>query len=254
MGSLYLQKNTLISCSRICGRFCTIRLMFRSATYWISGSEFSRVTSGGASLRQSWRTVSWFEMRSRYESTTLTALSTTAELACCRRGTTRSMMPSASCPLAGVYLASESRMKTCPHSLHSLSAARSFWSTEVVIIMTSLPLRSWISLSAATVLATTDGFESQIKSRRMSRKPRSSTISELMSYSLVTQMAAVLRTYGLSSRRQRCSGSQRYSVMRSTRMQPIVRTARARMSGLGSLASFTNVFTASSACSGWLFA
>lgn len=34
--------------------------------------------------------------------------------------------------------------------------------------------------------------------------------------------------------RQRCSGSQRYSVILSTRMQPMVRTASARISGLPS--------------------
>lgn len=43
---------------------------------------------------------------------TLTADITTAELACCRRGVTRSMIPSASRPSAGLYLASESRMNT----------------------------------------------------------------------------------------------------------------------------------------------
>ena len=37
--------------------------------------------------------------------------------------------------------------------------------------------------------------------------------------------------------RQRCSGSHRYSVILSTRMQPMVRTASARMSGLGSCES-----------------
>ena len=67
-------------------------------------------------------------------------------------------------------------------------------------------------------------------------------------------MAAVLRTYGSSSRSARVSGSRRYSVMRSTRMQPIVRIASARISGFGSAASRTNVFTARSARSGWLFA
>ena len=50
------------------------------------------------------------------------------------------------------------------------------------------------------------------------------------------------------------SGSHRYSVIRSTRMQPMVRTASARISGLGSLASFTNVFTARSVSSGWVLA
>lgn len=37
---------------------------------------------------------------------------TTAELACCRRGVTLSMIPSASRPSAGMYLASESKMNT----------------------------------------------------------------------------------------------------------------------------------------------
>ena len=73
--------------------------------------------------------------------------------------------------------------------------------------------------------------------RSASRNPRSSTSSALMSYSFATHTAAVLRTYGSSSRRQRCSGSQRYSVILSTRMQPMVRTANARMSGLGSCES-----------------
>ena len=78
------------------------------------------------------------------------ALMTTALLACCRRGDTRSMMPSASRGSAGVYLASESRMKTWPHSVHSLMAASSFWRTEAVIFMTSRPDVSEISERAAT--------------------------------------------------------------------------------------------------------
>jgi len=45
---LYFEKKTLISCARMVGRFCTIRLMLRSATYWISGSEERSVTRGGA--------------------------------------------------------------------------------------------------------------------------------------------------------------------------------------------------------------
>lgn len=44
---------------------------------------------------------------------TLTADMTTAELACCRRGVTLSMMPSASRPSVGVYFARESKMNTC---------------------------------------------------------------------------------------------------------------------------------------------
>lgn len=164
-----------------------------------------------------------------------------------------------------------------------------------------------------------------LRTRSMSRKPLSSTSSGLMSNSLATHTAAVLRTYGSSSckqcyacqllyacgcallsllctlqeagtsmlnlscllhvstnlqqhkhakhatrhvdsclalpmplqllldeqslplplqqqllplaLRQRCSGSHRYSVILSTRMQPMVRTARALISGLGSCES-----------------
>jgi hypothetical protein len=44
-GSLYLQKNTLISLAKVSGRFCRRRLMFRKATHWISGAEEIRVTA-----------------------------------------------------------------------------------------------------------------------------------------------------------------------------------------------------------------
>jgi hypothetical protein len=46
-----------------------------------------------------------------------------------------------------------------------------------------------------------------------------------------------LRTYGSSSRSTLASGSHRYSVILSTRMHPMVRTASARISGLGSCES-----------------
>ena len=78
------------------------------------------------------------------------------------------------------------------------------------------------------------GFESAMRSLRESRKPWSSTIWALMSCSLATQTAAVFLTYGSSSFRHFLSGSHRYSVILSTRMQPMVRTARARIRGLGS--------------------
>ena len=102
IGSLYLQKKTFISCSRILGLFCTIRLMFLRATYWISGSELSRVTRGGVSFLLNILKVSWLVISSIYLRMTRTADITTAELACCRRGATRSMMPSASLPSRGV--------------------------------------------------------------------------------------------------------------------------------------------------------
>mmetsp|Transcript_16557 Transcript_16557/g.45614 ORF Transcript_16557/g.45614 Transcript_16557/m.45614 type:complete len:200 (-) Transcript_16557:679-1278(-) len=199
MGSLYLQKKTLISFSRMWGRFCTMRLMLRSATYWISGSELSRVTRGGASLRvrarmASLRMLEGPPMSSMYDKITLTALITTAELACWRRGVTRSMMPSASRPSAGVYLARESRIKTCPHSVHSFRAASSFCRTAAETFMTSLPEASAISERAATALATTEGLLSEMRSWRVSKNPRSTTSSGAISYSFATQTAAVLRT------------------------------------------------------------
>ena len=78
----------------------------------------------------------------------------------------------------------------------------------------------------------TMGFESESRSRSMSRKPWSSTSWALMSCSLATDTAAVLRTYGSSSLRHLRSGSHRYSVILSTRIHPMVRTASARISGL----------------------
>ena len=75
-----------------------------------------------------------------------------------------------------------------------------------------------------------------------------------MSCSFATQIAAVFRTYGSSSVSVRCSGSHRYSVIFSTRMHPIVRTARRGSRDQGPQGSFTNVFTARMVSSGWLLA
>ena len=86
-------------------------------------------------------------------------------------------------------------MKTCPHSVHSLRAANNFCNTDGVIFITSRPEVSEISLKAATPLATTLGLESEIKSWRVSMKPRSWTRSGAMSKSLATHTAAVFRTY-----------------------------------------------------------
>ena len=96
---MYLQKNTLISWLRMPGLLWTIKLMLRSATYWISGSELSRVTSGGAIFLQSLAILIGDEVHVLDDSFNA---STTAELACCSRGVTRSMMDSDSRPSAGV--------------------------------------------------------------------------------------------------------------------------------------------------------
>ena len=56
---------------------------------------------------------------------TLTADSTTAALAWERRGVTLSQIFCASCSSWGWYVARESRMKTCPHSVHSFRAVSS---------------------------------------------------------------------------------------------------------------------------------
>ena len=53
------------------------------------------------------------------------------------------------------------------------------------------------------------GLLSETMSCSWSKKPFSRTSSGLRSYSLATHSAAVLRTYGFSSRRHFCSGSQR---------------------------------------------
>lgn len=135
-------------------------------------------------------------------------------------------------------------MNTCPHSVHSFSAASSLVRTLCVISNTSLPLASWISLSAATALATTVGLASLSRSRRLSRKPCCFTVGGEMSYSLATASAAVLRTYGSSSPSAFFSGGVKYSTIFSTRMQPMVRMASARMSGDGCSLSLTNELTA----------
>lgn len=67
----------------------------------------------------------------------------------------------------------------------------------------------------------------------------SSTILAEISYSLATHTAAVFLTYGSSSFRHFRRGSQRYSVILSTRMQPIVRTASARINGFESSQSWS---------------
>mmetsp|Transcript_12710 Transcript_12710/g.53248 ORF Transcript_12710/g.53248 Transcript_12710/m.53248 type:complete len:236 (-) Transcript_12710:278-985(-) len=235
-----------------------MRLMLRSATYWISHSAPSSVTSGGASFLTSARVVSGELVMERiWLMITFTAESTTAQLACCRRGVTRSTTLLASASSCATYEASESRMNTWPHSVHSLSAASSLYTLFALswkMRLGSPADASLISVSAATALATTIGLASASSSRSWSTNPRSSTSSGLMSCSFATQIAAVFRTYGSSSVSVRCSGSHRYSVIFSTRMHPIVRTARARIKGFGSAESFTNVFTARMVSSGWLLA
>ena len=72
-------------------------------------------------------------------------------------------------------------MKTWPHSVHSLSAASSFITVWLVSSNTGLPDMEWISLRAATELATTMGLASEIMSLRLSKNPLSSTSSGEMS-------------------------------------------------------------------------
>lgn len=124
-GSLYLQKKTFTLCASSSGRFCTMRLMLRRATYCTSNvGDCASVMSGGASLRQKFATVSWFVRTSMYLQagrewaggarglaragarphimTILQAESTTEGFWCTRRGATRSTMFSASRGSAGV--------------------------------------------------------------------------------------------------------------------------------------------------------
>lgn len=66
------------------------------------------------------------------------------------------------------------------------------------------------------------------------------TIDDEMSYNFATQTAAVFRTYGSSSRKHFRNGSHKYSVILSTRMHPMVRTAKARINGFESSQSYYN--------------
>lgn len=99
-------------------------------------------------------------------------------------------------------------MVTRPHSVHSFSAISSFLSVlgEIVKALVSGSL-SLISARAWTEFATTIGLESPIISCKISRKPFSMQTLGLRSKNLATQMAAVLRTYGDSSRSVLRSGS-----------------------------------------------
>mmetsp|Transcript_34050 Transcript_34050/g.109304 ORF Transcript_34050/g.109304 Transcript_34050/m.109304 type:complete len:204 (-) Transcript_34050:513-1124(-) len=203
MGSLYLQKNTLTSPSKILGSDWTTRLMLRKATYVISSrSEFNKVTNGGASFFRKFAMASSSSSSSGFSEATLedddpeddparnltyfkitfTADMTTAEFACWSRGETRSMMDVASLASTGEYLARASKIETCPHSVHSLRAASNFWRAELDSSMTaSSPEVSAISFRAATALATTVGFGSATRSRSVSTKPLSTTRSGWMS-------------------------------------------------------------------------
>mmetsp|Transcript_17122 Transcript_17122/g.66677 ORF Transcript_17122/g.66677 Transcript_17122/m.66677 type:complete len:255 (-) Transcript_17122:354-1118(-) len=254
MGSLYLQKNTFISYWRMLGLFWRIRLMLRRATYWISGSLESSVTRGAAILRLSVRMTSCDWMWSMKLISSLIAPSTTAELECCRREVTRSAMLSASRESLGSYVETAFRITVCPHSVHSLRAASSLFRMIGVNWKTSPLHASLISHSAARELETTIGFESPSRAMRISTKPCWRTGSGEMSKIFATQIAAVLRTYGSASFRHCLRGMYRYSTICSILMQPIVRIARARMSGFGLAASFTNWLTARMASVGWLLA
>lgn len=95
---------------------------------------------------------------------------------CASRASPRSMMDWHSLSVLGTSRARASRMKTCPHSVHSLTAASSlFCAMGPSDWIMSVPDTSWISASAATALATTIGFGSDIMSRRVSGNPRSLT-------------------------------------------------------------------------------
>ena len=146
----------------------------------------------------------------------------------------------------------ESRMNTCPHSVHSFKAVNNLLMVAAFISINGLPLgeASLISDKAATALATTMGLESLKSSFNESKNPCSSTSWALMSNNLATETAAVFLTYGSSSFKHFLKGSHKYSVILSTRMQPIVRTAKALIKGLGSSQSLTKVLTAMIAMSG----
>mmetsp|Transcript_69255 Transcript_69255/g.129303 ORF Transcript_69255/g.129303 Transcript_69255/m.129303 type:complete len:214 (-) Transcript_69255:387-1028(-) len=213
-----------------------MRLMFLMTTYCISGSAERRVTRGGVIFLQSCLTVSGLPpawILTRNFMVTRTADKTTALLACdIRTMTPRSRIISATRAFGGSYIASASKIKTCPHSVHSFSAGKSL--EMVVSSSCRYVLREvvCISQSDATAFATTIGLASVSICLRISMKPCSSTSCGLRSKSFAMQMVAVFRTYGSVSRQLLRNGSNKYSVIWSNLMQPIVRTASARNNGL----------------------
>lgn len=104
---------TFTSLARMPGYFCTMRLMFRNATYCISASAPRSVTNGAANFFGRPARSGPSPTADMFFRMTLIAASTTAELACWRRGNMRSMMLSASLESTARYCARESRMKTC---------------------------------------------------------------------------------------------------------------------------------------------
>ena len=81
MGSLHLQKKTLMSHSKMFGLIWITKLMFRKTMNWISGSTDSSVTKGGVSFLLKVRMVLAEAMKSMYFIHTRTALDTTAVFA-----------------------------------------------------------------------------------------------------------------------------------------------------------------------------
>lgn len=94
------------------------------------------------------------------------------------------------------------------------------------------------SSSCGEIDVLTMGLESEMRSFRVSKNPWSSTSWAFMSWSFATHTAAVFLTYGSSSFKHFRKGSHKYSAILSTRIQPMVRTARARIRGLGSSQSW----------------
>mmetsp|Transcript_2984 Transcript_2984/g.5869 ORF Transcript_2984/g.5869 Transcript_2984/m.5869 type:complete len:221 (+) Transcript_2984:1822-2484(+) len=209
-GSLYLQKKCRMCLSSRCFSFCTMREMLRSATYCSSGLSPERMVIRGFGIfsRKTYVRMLLFSTTSRYLMMTFTADIATAELAWMSRGTTRSITVSA-CLAVGLYLARQSRIEICPHSVHSFMAESNLFSMSGVILKTSFEVDSAISASAATALATTIALWSEISDLRVFRNPCSSTESGDISNSFATHTAAVFLTYGSGSLSPFASGVQK---------------------------------------------
>ena len=133
---------------------------------------------------------------SNWLSISLIAESTTAQLACCKRGVARSIILSAWLSFWGEWDDIESRIKTCPHSVHSFRAASSLWTVldSRVKFLAVLKEVLWTSARAATAFATTMGLLSARSSWSWRRNPLSWTSSGLISNSFATHIAAVFLT------------------------------------------------------------
>ena len=109
------------------GCFYKMKLMFLSATYCSSASQASNEINGAANFLTMAARVASALIKSMFLMSTLTADKSTAGLLCDNLGRIRSAICSASSESFASCVDMASRMKIYPHSLDSLTAAKSLF-------------------------------------------------------------------------------------------------------------------------------